>query len=213
RYRHDWKGDFGRIERQQKLLNALARKALSFEMLGSLHKLMVQLQKERLVFTNFTLADAIFLSRFLNRDDVKRNLRMYTMPGEDTTLNGVSYIIPDYEETAYMVAGVLRGGFHPDNGRVKIEVANGCGVSGIADTYARRLSYYGFQVVETANADNFEYDKTVLVVYRKTPFDSKIAELIGAGIVPQPHVDAIAHMKLIVGKDKVEMRRGAAEPI
>ncbi|MEW6200659.1 MAG: LCP family protein [bacterium] len=202
RFRHDPKGDLGRIERQQKLINALAKKALSLDMLNNLPALLAQLQKEQLILTNLSLSDGIFLMKFLNDQSVKQNVRMFTLPGEPQMLHGISYVIPDYDEMPYMIAGVLRGGYHPRNEMVKIIVENGSGFPGIAETYARRLTYYGFDTSKKSSSNRFNHDKTLLIVHKKTPFDNAIARLLDAEIQYDPQPDAPCHITIIIGKDK-----------
>lgn len=207
RFRHDWQGDFGRIERQQKLIRALTKKFFSFDIIKNLPALLAQLQQEQLVVTNFAFSDVTFLIDFLNDEETKRNLRMYSLPSEAHDIRGVSFVIPDYNEIPYMIAGVLKGGFHPDNHLVRIEIANGCGSPGIASLYAQRLSYYGFDILEISNAEHFDFERTTIVVYRKTPFDSRLARMLDADVMRDPTPDTIPHMKIIIGKDKLTSGR------
>lgn len=206
RFRHDAHGDLGRIERQQKMIKALSRKAFSFDIVKSLPALLRELKNNRLVETNIPLSDAGFLIKFMNDDTVKSNMKMYSMPCTPEMIRGISYVIPDYEEFPYVIAGALRGGYHPDNRMVKIEVANGCGSPGIANVFEKRLSYFGFDVLDTSNADNFDFDRTTIIVYRETPFDRNIAEMLDADVVDKPDPDSIPNMKVIIGKDKLDTK-------
>ena len=46
------------------------------------------------------------------------------------------------------------------------EVLNGCGISGVAQKYTDYFRKYHIDVVRTENADNFYYDKTIVILRR-----------------------------------------------
>ena len=49
----------------------------------------------------------------------------------------------------------------PNIGR--IEILNGCGISGLADQFANYLRRYQFDVKSTANAATWDYEKTLVI--------------------------------------------------
>jgi hypothetical protein len=59
---------------------------------------------------------------------------------------------------------------------LEVEVLNGCGVRGIANTFADYLRSEKFDVVKIDNADNFDYEKS-LVIDRGTRDRREIKEL------------------------------------
>ena len=202
RFRHDAVGDFGRIQRQQKLISALARKAVSMDMLAHLPKVIIELSKNNLVETNFTLGDIRALMK--NGDEqFSRNIHAFMLPGEPQMMGGVSYVIPDEREIPYMVGGLLRGGFQIRNSHLNVSVKNGCGSPMLAQKYKQRLEYYGFEVLETENASDFDYDKTLVVVRKKTEFADAVARLLNAEKVSDLQPDSIVHLEVILGKDKL----------
>jgi len=46
---------------------------------------------------------------------------------------------------------------------IQIEVLNGCGIAGIANTYTGVLRKNGFDVVETGNFDHFNLEQTIVI--------------------------------------------------
>lgn len=50
----------------------------------------------------------------------------------------------------------------PERRAVKVRILNGVGVPGLAAQAAARLNRRDFQIIETANADNFRYAKTII---------------------------------------------------
>ncbi len=46
---------------------------------------------------------------------------------------------------------------------IEVEVLNGCGVDGAAQTLTEYLREIGFDVVNSANADNFDYPRTLIL--------------------------------------------------
>ena len=212
RFRHDSRGDFGRIERQQKILHLLSKKMLSRTLLKKGPDILNALEKQQttqgnhtspLVYTDLTSDDLIMLASFYNQN-VSRNINTYTVPGNVRMINEISYVIPDYSEMPYLVGGALKGGYHPDNKQIKIQVLNGCRSGGIAEVYGRRLEYYGFDIVHEGNADNFDYKTTEVHLHRDTPFAEAVARLLNADLVDAPDVTSTADITVIIGLDKLK---------
>jgi predicted GTPase len=67
-----------------------------------------------------------------------------------------------------------------------VEVLNGCGRAGIADKVASHLRDCGFDVMYVDNADDFKYDKT-LVVARTGDGDKAHAVAAALGQAPVVH--------------------------
>ncbi len=91
---------------------------------------------------------------------------------------------------------------------IKIEVLNGCGEKGIAAKIADFLRTEHIDVVRSENADNFDYEKTVLIqrsydftnlktVAKALDFDVNNEEQV----ITQPSSTADIDITLIIGKD------------
>ncbi len=90
--------------------------------------------------------------------------------------------------------------------RFKVEVLNGNGVPGIGEDVASKLDMKQFQVVNSANADNFDHADTVILIYSSDPDVADAAEEIKRELETgriefRPMTQDIAEITIIVGKD------------
>jgi calcineurin-like phosphoesterase len=90
---------------------------------------------------------------------------------------------------------------------VVVEVLNGCGRGGIGEKVCEFLSRQGFDVMFVGNADDFEYDRT-LVVDRSGDRSKAlgIADLLGAGtVITQTNPSSFVEATLILGRDIIDV--------
>ena len=94
---------------------------------------------------------------------------------------------------------------------LRIAVLNGCGVSGVGNSYANILrDRYGLQITRTENADNFNYEMTTIIILNKdnTNIDNLLTILgsnINAGNVEfNSTVEPNEDIQIIIGKDYQE---------
>ena len=94
---------------------------------------------------------------------------------------------------------------------LSIAVLNGCGVSGVGNSYANILrDRYGILVTRTENADNFNYEMTTIVILSKdNPNIKNLLTIMGTNInagnvefnsTLNPNED----IQIIIGKDYQE---------
>ena len=89
---------------------------------------------------------------------------------------------------------------------IKVQVLNGCGVSGIANEFAELLQRKQYDVVDISNATNWDYEKTVIINRERQDRKNieKFRELVG---VPKELVYLIKNdevesdITLILGMD------------
>lgn len=112
-----------------------------------------------------------------------------TNPGEKLTLSQVNMISPDERPMPYTV----------------IEVLNGTGVSGLGQKFTNYLRQNGYDVISTGNADNSNYDNTLLIA--RTADVTKLQE-VNSAILLDPDklfqkIDSSLQvdLTLIIGKD------------
>lgn len=91
-------------------------------------------------------------------------------------------------------------------GRVKVEILNGNGVPGTGEKVAAKIDLAKFQVVNSANADNFLHPITAIIVYSEDKAIVNAAnelknELEIGDIVSQPKGQDLADITVIVGQD------------
>lgn len=163
RFRHDNEGDFGRIRRQQKFLKAALRKTLTLQNLPKIPVLVKTAAKH--LETDLSVSKLLELSRKVRKLDMKK-ISFAALPGQDTYIKGVSYLLTD-EKSLYLMAHALRTGQSFDNVPVKVEILNGSGVMGAGRELAKRLYKKGFEVEKISDADRADYENTTIVLHRK----------------------------------------------
>lgn len=90
--------------------------------------------------------------------------------------------------------------------RVKIEVLNGCGVPGIGEKASARIDLSKYQIVNSANADNFEHPETLIIMYGDSrelaaSADELRNELEVGKLQQAPRTQNLSDISVIVGKD------------
>ena len=94
---------------------------------------------------------------------------------------------------------------------LKVAVLNGCGVSGVGNSYGNILTNrYGLQVTRIENADNFNYEFTAIVILSKdNPNIENLLTILGTNInAANVEFDATVNpnedIQIIIGKDYQE---------
>ena len=94
---------------------------------------------------------------------------------------------------------------------LRVAVLNGCGVSGVGNSYGNILSNrYGLQVTRIENADNFNYEFTTIVILSKdNPNIENLLTILGTNInAGNVEFDATINpsedIQIIIGKDYQE---------
>lgn len=90
--------------------------------------------------------------------------------------------------------------------RVRLDVLNGCGTPGIGEKVASSLDPSKFQVVNNGNADNFNHQQTVIIIYNMNKKVADAAEEIKrdleVGVIDtRPPDQNLLDISVIVGKD------------
>lgn len=88
---------------------------------------------------------------------------------------------------------------------IQIEVLNGCGVSGVASDFTRKLRANGFDVVESGNFDNFDVRHTMIIDRAGNRENArKIAHALGVDesqIIEESSDDFYLDATVVVGAD------------
>ena len=86
---------------------------------------------------------------------------------------------------------------------MKVEVLNGNAMSGIAHKIAEDLALQGFEIVNIGNADNFDYERTKIIVYSKeVNLDNEFKKLFkDFEIVKEYQTQTKFDLVIILGKD------------
>lgn len=86
----------------------------------------------------------------------------------------------------------------------RVEVLNGSGRTGLANTVAQRLEALGVQVVRVDNADRADYGQTTIIDARGKPHTAGvIARALGLPKAPvvRQALDGAADVRVILGAD------------
>lgn len=221
RFRHDEIGDIGRVQRQQKFVNAVIAKLLSPTIIVKLPKL-VEAAREN-VMTDMSDKELLKLANFarqIKREDVK----MVMLPGRFGNIGGASYWLMDEEGSKEIISGMFPDSVYavnpndttnvsadpnapvdplPGKRRYRITVLNGSKEPRLASKAARLLRERGWSVWSVAEARN-DVDKTQLIVQtgrqKAVPF---LTESLGVpvDVVNASVGDIYTDYTVIVGDD------------
>ena len=131
------------------------------------------------------------------------NTAIVPLPVKPIKLGNQTYFEPQRAE----LADLLKSWWGVDATKAaavtRIILYNGAGVPGVAGEAAQQLIRGGFRVVDTKNADSFNYPTTQIVVQRGDPKQGdEIARVLGVGtVVQQPSDQDVADVIVVVGKD------------
>ncbi len=205
----DKRGDFGRMDRQQKLLKAIFKQALQLRKALKIPKLINVFAEN--TDTDLTTVELYQLSKLINSLK-KEDLDSAIVTGQITRFEGVSYVVPDEIEVEAIFDALREGKKLPSveseaeaipKKKIHLSILNGVGDSGVAQDFAKKLGRKGYTIEETGNAGSFDYYKTVLL-YRPGQNDKaaqfsrhvNIFQIRESATVKKP-IDLI----LIIGKD------------
>jgi hypothetical protein len=131
------------------------------------------------------------------------NVALVPMPVKPLNVGNQTYFEPQRDEIADLVSswwGVTIGSEDPT---VRVIVYNGSGEPGVAGEAAQVLIRGGYRVVDTKNADNFDYDVTQIVVQQGDIQGGEgVREILGVGeVISQPADQEVADIIIIIGSD------------
>lgn len=178
RFRGDSEGDFGRIRRQQKFLNALADKFLTPAAVPK-YPTIAHIFADNLE-SDMTVSEMIRLARTysgLKEEDVQ----MIILPGKIKNIGGGSYVIPEEEQVKAILHSVITKCRLPEAefvevpANISVIVLNGTGSNGLARAGSKLAKDFGLKVIGSGNADKYTYVET-LIIY--SPGKQKEAEFI-----------------------------------
>lgn len=125
------------------------------------------------------------------------------LPVKPIDLGGQTFFEPQRDRIADLLLqwwGVRVGG---EDSMVRVIIYNGVGTPGIAGAAAQQLIGAGMRVVDTKNADRFDYDSTMIVVQDgQVAQGETVAKALGTGqVVDQPSAQDVADVIVIIGRD------------
>jgi hypothetical protein len=132
-----------------------------------------------------------------------KNVGIAPLPVRPVSVGALLYYEPQRDQIADLLYSWWGVRFGQGKQPFRVILYNGAGAPGIAGVAAEQLIKAGFRVVDTGNADRFDYKTTQIVVYRGTDEDvRKLREVLGTGDVARKSPDQnITDAIIIIGKD------------
>ncbi len=188
RYRHDQKGDFTRMQRQQLFLRETQRQSARW---SSDWAKVIKLIKGITGETKSDLSSLRKLQPLVELAFQVDTSKVYQahLEGATPMIDGISYVTATQDE----IADAVRQFTNPTQAPVKIKgakigkkmfdvrVYNGSGIDGLATSAASQLSAQGYRA--TAVADAYEYPDTVTAIYAPKSLQAQ-AQLLGEFLTP-----------------------------
>ncbi len=203
--------DFDRSRRQMQVLLAMRDKALKLDILPKLPQLYSEFKGT--IQTDLSLSQILALApiaRQIRSDNIKTRAIDQTVTYEIRLNNGADVLWPDRAKIARVVREIFpeeptsNGDFKQENARVA--VLNGTDHQGYAQQAAQLLRNQGFNVVQVANADRADYDRTVLLDNGNHPATlNALARTFGLdpGAAQQGDSSLDVDLEVIIGADWV----------
>lgn len=169
RYRHDARGDFSRMERQQTFLREMQRQS------GRWNKDWKKVTKLLTAVTGEVTSDLDSLKTLLPLASLAltlntSNVHLVRLEGASQMMGDTSYVVASDYEVQAAVTEFSNPTQAPAAGKSKVmpkkaytvRVFNGSGVPGIAAAASQQLRELGYNAKGVGNADSFDYEDTVV---------------------------------------------------
>jgi hypothetical protein len=141
----------------------------------------------------------------------QKNVALVPLPVKPIRLGDQTYFEPQRAEVADLLKSWWGVDINDAQKITRVIVYNGAGTPGIAGEAAQVLIRAGFRVVDTKNADRFDYKTTQIIVQQgSTKRGQDAAAELGVGtVVSNPATQDVADLIIIIGKDFVPPAGGA----
>ncbi len=132
-----------------------------------------------------------------------KNVGLAPLPVRSVTIGDVTYFEPQRDQIADLLYSWWGVRFGEGRQLPRAIVYNGSGLPGIAGLAARQLIKSGFRVVDTGNADRFDYATTQIVLLRGDAGEaSRVRDILGTGeVVRKVAAQDITDVVIIIGRD------------
>ncbi|MCX5749952.1 MAG: LCP family protein [Candidatus Saganbacteria bacterium] len=107
RFRHDAKGDFGRIKRQQKFLQEVVTEMAGTKNIVQVYQLLMDMLG--CVETNLSTSQILGLASMVRQSYEIGNIAVVSIPGTSTRIDGIYYLQPEMDKVIPIVDQYLRG--------------------------------------------------------------------------------------------------------
>lgn len=133
----------------------------------------------------------------------QKNVGLAPLPVRSVTIGNVTYYEPQRDQIADLLYSWWGVKYGSGKQLPRAIIYNGSGTPGIAGLAARQLIKAGFRVVDTGNADRFDYATTQIVLLRGEPGEAaRVRDILGTGeVVRKVAAQDITDVVVIIGKD------------
>ncbi|HEU4752609.1 MAG TPA: LCP family protein [Armatimonadota bacterium] len=200
RFRHDQEGDFGRIRRQQQVIQALSQTVKNPAVLLKAPGLLDAIRAY--VKTDLTPDQQLALANLFHRVD-SGTIQTAQLPiAGDVKVGRVSYLEPDEFKKEAVVDWILRGNRDAMNRMIRISLKN---ASGDRELYQRTyncLRHFGFDVVRSGRAQGDPIATTRAVQHGNLKGAARrVLEVLGVGGNVEKDDERGPDVTLYIGKD------------
>jgi polyisoprenyl-teichoic acid--peptidoglycan teichoic acid transferase len=170
----------------------------------------------KIITTNLTKNDSLILFHEI-KERYKKQVTDFSLGSENIILYCDKKSIPGYDyillpkKSGEWIKGEVKEGLANLNKKIKpdetnqiaIEVQNGTDIIGLGLRAKKYLETYGFNILEVLNADNNNYQKTVIITRNSEQKALKLAELIRCKqiVKGESYIDKKIDVTIILGKD------------
>jgi len=208
RFRGYADADIGRIRAQQNFINAFLKKFFQMKTIWQIPSLAQDLIKY--VDTNLSPNEILLFSKMalsINRESIK----MAILPGTDKWITDggqtLSYWVADARETKRLIDEYVRGIDYAANAKIKVEIANGAGIDGLAARMSQAMGEQGYSIASVSNweTSNITITQIHSLSGNEDAIRNVVRSLRSVGIEPQIYkrvqAEPGADVRIVVGAD------------
>ncbi len=159
----------------------------------------------RSLASDLTAAEKKDLAAFFAKVPTK-DVWIVPMPVKPIAVGTERYFEPQRSEIADLVLQWWNVRFDNQKQAPRVAIYNGVGTPGVAGKAAQQLIRRGFRVVDSKNADNFDYKTTRVLLYHGTRADATaVREALGGvgEIIVESAPQNVADIIVVIGADYV----------
>ncbi len=200
RFRHDPEGDFGRIRRQQQVVQALTGQMKRPDILGKAGGLIDAIREY--IQTDLTPKQQLALAALFHKVQMTDVVTAQLPVDATATEAGTSYVIADVDKVPAAVDWIVNGNQESMHPLIQVQLKNASGDPELYQRTYRYLRHRGFQVWRAGRASGDPLEKTTAV--QRTGLRGaarRVLEVLGLGGDVEKSDKPGATVTLYVGKD------------
>lgn len=162
----------------------------------------VQALMSKVETSDLTVPERRSFSAFFSGVSTK-NVWIVPLPVKPVAVGDQRYYEPQRKQVADLLLQWWGVKVTDDRSTPRVIVYNGVGTPGLAGQAAQQLIRAGFKVVNSGNADNFKYTRTLILLYHGTQADARaVHDALGTGVIQiQSAPQELTDMIVIIGAD------------